>query len=94
MVEIRIRKGRMSFMKNTDTSPEARRVVCELYRQMTPARKFELIAQAYDFGKSLAMAGIRLRHPNATDTEVREMWARQHLGDELYEKAYGGKEDE
>ena len=84
----------MLRMNISDTSPEARRVVCEIYRKMTPARKFELIAQAYEFGKSLAMAGIRLRYPGATDAEVREMWARQHLGDELYEKAYGGKEDE
>jgi hypothetical protein len=81
-------------MNSSDTSPEARRVVCEIYRKMTPARKFELISQAYEFGKSLAMAGIRLRNPGATDAEVREMWARQHLGDELYERAYGGKEDE
>ena len=58
---------------------------------MTPVRKFELISQAYEFGRSLAMAGIRLRHPNGTDTEVRRIWARQHLGDELYEQAYGSK---
>ncbi|MBL7153846.1 MAG: hypothetical protein ISS79_09020 [Phycisphaerae bacterium] len=81
-------------MTKSDTSPDARRVVCELYRKMTPARKFELISQAYEFGRSLAMAGIRLRHPEATDQQVRQLWARQHLGDELYEKAYGGKEDE
>ncbi len=84
----------MPLMTKSDTSPDARRVVCELYRKMTPARKFELISQAYEFGRSLAMAGIRLRHPEATDQQVRQLWARQHLGDELYEKAYGGKEDE
>jgi len=84
----------MSLMNNSDTSPDARRVVCELYRKMTPARKFELISQAYEFGRSLAMAGIRLRHPDATEEQVREIWARQHLGDELYDQAYGNRENE
>jgi len=84
----------MRFMKNSDTSPEARRVVCELYRRMTPARKFELISQAYDFGRSIAMAGIRLRNPEATDEQARSIWARQHLGRELYEQAYGSKDNE
>jgi hypothetical protein len=84
----------MPFMKNRDTSPEARRVQIGLYRRMTPARKFELISQAYEFGRVLAMAGIRLRHPNATDGQVRRIWASQHLGRELYEQAYGSKGNE
>ena len=91
MVEIPLCNSTMSLMNNSDTSPDARRVVCELYRRMTPARKFELISQAYEFGRSLAMAGIRLRHPEATDAQVHHMWARQHLGAELYEQAYGSK---
>jgi hypothetical protein len=81
-------------MKNSDTSPNARRVVCELYRRMTPARKFELISQAYEFGRSIAMAGIRLRNPEATDEQARRIWARQHLGRELFEQAYGSKDNE
>lgn len=89
-----VNNSTIPLMKNTDTSPDARRVVCELYRRMTPARKFELISQAYEFGRSLAMAGIRLRHPNATDTEIRNIWARQHLGDELYEKVYRRRNNE
>jgi len=84
----------MPFMKNSDTSPDARRVVCELYRRMTPARKFELICRAYEFGRDLAMAGIRLRNPEATDGQVRLAWVRQHLGPELYEQAYGSKDNE
>lgn len=81
-------------MKDSDTSPEARRVQIGLYRRMTPARKFELISQAYEFGRGIAMAGIRLRHPNATDAQVRLMWAKQHLGAELYERAYASKSNE
>ena len=89
MVEIRIRKGRMRFMKNSDTSPEARQVVWESYRRMSPARKFELICQAYRFGQTLAMAGIRLCCPDASDEQVWRIWAKRHLGEDLYEKVYG-----
>ncbi|HLB72498.1 MAG TPA: hypothetical protein VJJ98_00620 [Sedimentisphaerales bacterium] len=81
-------------MNKSDTSPDARRVQTDLYRRMNPARKFELICRAYEFGRDLAMAGIRLRHPDATDAEVRVIWARQHLGGELYEQAYGSKDNE
>lgn len=89
-----VNNSTIPLMKKTDTSPDARRVQIDIYRLMTPARKFELIAEAYEFGKSLAMAGIRLRYPDATEEQVREIWARQHLGDELYEQAYGSKENE
>jgi hypothetical protein len=37
------------------------------------------------------MAGIRLRNPQAADQQVRLMWARQHLGREIYERAYASK---
>ena len=94
MIEISVNNSTIPLMKNSDTSSDARRVQIDIYRRMTPARKFELIAEAYEFGKSLAMAGIRLRYPDATEEQVREIWARQHLGDELYEQAYGSKEDE
>lgn len=78
-----------SSQAKSDTSPEARRVLYGLYRQMSPARKFELICDTYEMGKQLAMAGLRMRHPNASEDEIWQLWARQHLGEELYEKVYG-----
>lgn len=78
-------------MNKTDTTPEVMKVINELYRQMSPARKFELICNAYRFGQSLAMAGIKLRHPNATKKQIWHLWAKQHLGEKLYNKVYGNK---
>jgi len=78
----------------SDTSRQALHVQLDLYRRMSPARKFQLISEAYEFGRSLAVAGIRLRNPTATDEQVRQIWARQHLGHELYDLAYGNKNDE
>jgi hypothetical protein len=78
----------------SDTSAEARRVVIELYRQMTPAQKMSLWVGARETGRQLGMAGLRMRHPKASEEEIWHMWARQQLGDELYEEVYGTETDE
>ena len=84
----------LTTMNDNDTSPQAQRILCEIYRRMTPAEKFERIFSAYRFGRQLNMAGIRLSNPGATEEQVWHIWARRHLGDELYEKVYGSKIDE
>jgi hypothetical protein len=63
----------------------------DIYRRMSPARKFQLIFDTYEMGRQLAMAGLRMRHPNASEEEIWHLWARQHLGDELYEQVYKGR---
>ncbi len=42
----------------------------------------------------LSMAGIRMANPDASAEQVWHLWARRHLGDELYEKAYEGRSSE
>ena len=75
----------------SDTLPEIRRVQRGFYRRMSPSRKFQLIFDTYEMGRQLAMAGLRIRHPGATEEEIWHLWARQHLGDGLYEEVYGGR---
>ena len=81
-------------MKISDTTPEARQVQFELYRRMSPARKIELIFDAYRTGRMLAMAGIRMSNPTATEKQLWHIWAKKHLGEDLYNKVYGTKENE
>jgi hypothetical protein len=76
-------------MNSADTTREARAVQMDLYRRMSPARKFELICKAYRFGQTLAMGGIRMRYPDAAEEQIQGIWAREHLGEDLYSKAYG-----
>ena len=87
----------MSFscfcMVTSDTSAEAQEFQCRLYRNMTTAQKAQRIFSAYRMGKMLSMAGIRMDHPEATDEQIWHLWARRHLGDELYERVYQGKRD-
>jgi hypothetical protein len=76
-------------MKSSDTQREANQVLLKLIRKKTYADKVYEIFDAYSTGRLLAMAGIRQRYPEATDREVWEKWAQQHLGATLYKEVYG-----
>jgi len=76
-----------------DTSAEAEEIQCRLYRNMTPAQKAQRVFSAYRMGKMLSMAGIRMANPDAAEEQIWHLWARRHLGDELYEKVYGEQTD-
>ncbi|MDD5134330.1 MAG: hypothetical protein PHP01_02820 [Phycisphaerae bacterium] len=80
--------------KLTDTPKEILEIQYDLYRKMSPAKKFRIICDAYSFGQSLAMAGIRMQYPSANQDDVWKIWAKRHLGEELYNKVYGVKADE
>ncbi len=80
-------------MTASDTSAEAEEIQCRLYRNMTITQKAQLVFSAYRMGKMLSMAGIRMNNPDATEEQVWHIWARRNLGDELYEKVYGGQND-
>ena len=58
----------------SDTSPEAERVLREVYRRMPLARKWLLLGEMYQDGCALHAAGVRLRHPSATAHEIRQHW--------------------
>ncbi len=78
-------------MSISDTSQEAKKVMFDLYRQMSPARKIELIFDAYRTGQLLSMAGIRNQYPSAGEDEVWHIWAKRHLGEKLYNEVYGSQ---
>ncbi len=81
-----------AYMAASDTSAEAEEILCRLYRSMTPAEKAKRIFSAYRMGKMLSMAGIRMDNPDASEEQIWHLWARRHLGDELYEKVYEGRD--
>jgi hypothetical protein len=67
----------------SDTSPEADRVLTEVFRAMTPARKWHLLGRAYDQARALHAAGLRREAPGITAREITVDWARRALGIEL-----------
>jgi hypothetical protein len=72
-----------------DTSPEAERVLIELFRKASSQEKFRALADATLFMRELAMNGIRERYPNDPPEVQRRRLADLLLGPELARKAYG-----
>ncbi len=75
--------------QSPDTSPEAERVLIELLRQAPPWRRMQLADRMSSTVRQLCLAGIRIRHPNASPADVRRRFADVHLGAELAAKVYG-----
>jgi hypothetical protein len=57
--------------KISDTHPEAERVQIEGLRAMTPARRIRILDELSMTVRTLALAGIRHRFPNASEGEMR-----------------------
>ena len=77
-----------------DTTKQANQVLVGIYRQMSSSSKGDLIFDAYRTGRELAMAGLRQLHPDATESQIWQLWAKRHLGKELFNCAYGAHLDE
>jgi hypothetical protein len=73
----------------SDTHPKVEALQIELWRQATPTRKMHMLAQLNASVRMLALAGLRSRYPNATETELRRRLADLLLGEELARKVYG-----
>lgn len=80
-------------MEQNDTSEQAREVLVRIYHEMPVTDKVRRIFGSYHTGRILAMAGIRELHPGVSEEQIWHLWARRHLGDELYERAYGAFSD-
>ena len=76
-----------------DTHPEAERVLIELLRRATPARKMAMVLEANRTTRLLALTGLRERHPGESSARLRRRLADLWLGPELASKAYGPLRD-
>lgn len=72
-----------------DTSPEAEAVLIELLRQAPSWRKLKMVGDLNATVKQFALSGIRERHPDASEEEVRRHLADILLGEALAAKVYG-----
>lgn len=72
-----------------DTSPSAEAKQLEIFRKMPPWRKMQLIDEAIKTSYALAQAGLRHRHPDADEDEIRRRLFDLLLGRELAERVYG-----
>ncbi|MGB9592940.1 MAG: hypothetical protein ACPL7R_02235 [Anaerolineae bacterium] len=72
-----------------DTDPRIEALQIDLIRRMPPWRKMAVIDSLNETVRTVAISGIRQRHPKATPEQVRRMFAEMALGAELAEKVYG-----
>jgi hypothetical protein len=72
-----------------DTRPEAERVQIELLRQSPPWRKLHVVGQMNQTVRTLALSGLRQRHPQDTPEELRRRLADLLLGAGLAARVYG-----
>jgi hypothetical protein len=71
-----------------DTTPEAWATQFDLYRRMSPADKARLCREITLAANAFALAGLRQRHPGASERELRLRLAALRLGADLVECAY------
>ena len=58
-------------MHARDTTPEAAGIHLQLYRQAGPSRRAQIAVELSDAVREMALAGIRRRHPEFSEREVR-----------------------
>jgi hypothetical protein len=76
-------------MKPADTSPEAWRILLDIYRRMTPDEKLQRTIDMSAFLRSVCEAGVRADYPLASEREVFLRVTQRTLGSELFAKVYG-----
>jgi hypothetical protein len=71
-----------------DTTPDAWAKQFELYRRMSPAEKARVLRDITLAANTFALAGLRQRHPHASEGELLLRLAVLRLGEDLVAQAY------
>ena len=71
-----------------DSSPAAERLQVELWRRMSPLDKARVVTDLTRTAEELALAGIRMRYPLASERECLLRLAVLKLGPDLAVRAY------
>ena len=77
---------RALLSRDTDPAIEARQI--ETWRRLSSVEIAEIVAGASRAARGLALAGLRARHPRASDRELVVRLAAIALGRELARQAY------
>lgn len=72
----------------SDTHPEMEALQIQLWRQASPTRKMNMLAQLNASARLLALTGLRSQFPLAGEARLRFKLAVLLLGDELARKVY------
>ena len=75
-------------MRSPDTSPDAERAQREVLARMSGARRIEIAFEMAASVREIAAHGIRSRHPEYDEAQVRLALFRVLLGDRLFRAAW------
>lgn len=75
-------------VSTNDTSVAAQEVIDRRYAEMSFAEKAERVRALTRATNQMALAGLRLRQPNASQRELLLALARLRLGDDLVDRVY------
>jgi hypothetical protein len=75
-------------MRAPDTSREAASAQLDAYRRMTPEARLRVGLELTEMARRVLIAGIRKRHPEYDDDQVRLASIRLWLGPELFRDPY------
>lgn len=73
-----------------DTSAESRRALIAGLRAMSPERRIEIAMQATDAMRQMIRADIAAHHPEASESELRDLFLERWIGPELAREALAG----
>jgi hypothetical protein len=76
----------------SDTHPKMEALQIQLWRQASPTRKMNMLAQLNQSARLLALTGLRRQFPQASEAELRFKLACLLLGDDLARKVCGESE--
>lgn len=71
-----------------DTSEDAARVQLEVYRRMAPSERLNVGLELTRMARDLLAQGIRVRHPEYSDDEVKWAVIRVWIGRDMFRRAY------
>lgn len=72
----------------SDTHPKMEALHIQIIRRMPAWKKFSIVDDLNETVKTVAISGIKQRHPAATPEQIHRMLAELLLGAELARKVY------
>ena len=77
----------------SDTHPKIEAMQIRLWREASPTRKMNMVAQLNKSARLLALTGLRAQYPQIGESELRLKLAVLLYGEELANKVYGEVKD-
>ena len=74
--------------RRSDTTPAAEEVQRAIYRRLGGRERIAIAFRLNETVRRMAVAGIRSRHPEYSDREVQQAFARLRLGDALVRQVW------